>query len=84
MQSTRYSCHFYQTLIFSVDFRKIFKFHKTSTRGSPVVPRSLTGTQMDGRTDGRTDGQTDGQTDKTKLTVAFRISANASIIWTHP
>jgi len=40
-----------QTLIFSTDFRKIFKFHKTSTSGSPAVPRSLTGTHGDGRTD---------------------------------
>ena len=63
---------FRRTLIFLTDFRKIFKSRETSTSGSPAVPLSLTGTQMDGRTD------------KTKLTVAFRIPANAFTIWTHP
>ena len=46
--------------------KKKLKISLKSVSGSPVVPR------------GRTDRQTDRQTDITKLTVAFRNSANAT------
>ena len=54
---------FSKAYIFSRDFEKLshMKFHENSSSGSLVVSC----------------GRTDGQTDMTKLTVAFRNSANA-------
>jgi hypothetical protein len=73
MYSAAYFCQSLTNLgIFSVNFRKILiKLRENSSRGSRVFPRRRT----DGWTD--TDGQTDRRTDMTKLTVSFRIFANA-------